>query len=46
MCKIMEIRIKQVLMAIFLQMNIQGLRDWNGRTNAERRGLWEKEEQK
>ena len=34
--------VRQVLMAIFLQLNIQNLKNWNDRTDEERRGLWEK----
>lgn len=30
---------KQVLMAIFLQMNIQGIKNWNDRTISERENL-------
>lgn len=35
----MEIRIRTVLMALFLQMNIQGIKNWNDRTDSEKRVL-------
>lgn len=33
--------VRAVLMALFLQMNIQGIKNWNDRTDGERRGLLE-----
>ena len=37
--------VRAVLMGLFLQMNIQGIRNWNDRTDSEKRVLfWERNE--